>query len=114
MKVDVQEPRPRIYVVAPHGDVDMGSSPEVRKALAPLFRKGTVHVIVDLSHVPYMDSSGIATLIEGFQLSQKGAIRFTLAGMNPSVEAAFDLAHLKDVFEVVPVVEVALGEGGGA
>ncbi|MGQ9653057.1 MAG: STAS domain-containing protein [Thermodesulfobacteriota bacterium] len=109
MKVDVQEPMPRVYVVVPHGDVDMGSSPDVRKALAPLFQKGTVQVIVDLSQVPYMDSSGIATLIEGFQRSQKGAIRFTLAGMNPSVEAAFDLAHLKDVFEVVPGVDVALG-----
>ena len=91
----------------------MSTSPEVRKAMAPLFRKGTSQVIVDLSGVPYMDSSGIATLIEGLQLSQKGSIRFTLAGMTPPVAAAFDLAHLKDVFEVFSEVEGALAGGEG-
>jgi len=111
MKVKVEEPRPRVFVVAPEGDVDMSSSPEVRKAMAPLFRQGTAQVIVDLSAVPYMDSSGIATLIEGLQLSHKESIRFILAGMSPSVEAAFELAHLKDVFEVLPDAQRALEEG---
>jgi anti-sigma B factor antagonist len=112
MKVKVEEPRPHVFVVVPEGDVDMSSSPEVRKAMAPLFHKGTAEVIVDLSEVPYMDSSGIATLIEGLQLSHKGSIRFVLAGMNPSVEAAFELAHLRDVFEILPNAKRALEEGG--
>ena len=113
MKVIVEELRPHVFVVTPDGDVDMSTSPEVRSAMAPLFERGTARVIVDLSKVPYMDSSGIATLIEGLQLSHKGKLRFTLAGMNPSVEAAFDLAHLKDVFELFPDVARALGERDG-
>ena len=40
--------------------------------MAPLFRTGTVQVIVDLTGVPYIDSSGIATFVEGLQLSHKG------------------------------------------
>ncbi len=113
MRVEVKEQRPGVLLVIPEGDVDMSTSPQVREAMAHLFQKGTSQVIVDLSKVPYMDSSGIATLIEGLQRSQKQAIRFTLAGMNPSVEAAFELAHLKDVFEVVQTVEVAVKILGG-
>jgi anti-sigma B factor antagonist len=111
MNVSVEERQAGVFVVTPEGDVDMSSSPEVRKTMAPCFQKGTLGVIVDLSQVPYMDSSGIATLIEGLQLSQRSGVRFSLAGMNPSVEAAFDLAHLKDVFEVFPDVTRALSGG---
>jgi anti-sigma B factor antagonist len=111
VKIDVDEKRPGVYVVALHGDMDMSTSPEVRKAMAPLWRDGTVHVIVDLAGVSYIDSSGIATFVEGLQLSQKGAIRLTLAGMSTGVEAVFELAYLHEVFEVLPRVELALQAG---
>lgn len=114
MKIDVEQIRPGIYWVALEGDVDMSTSPDVRKAMAPIFQKGNTQIIVDLTRVPYMDSSGIATLIEGLQLSQKSGIRFTLAGMTAAVEAAFELAHLKDVFEMSPDVESAIGGGDKA
>ena len=110
MRIEVDEVKPRIYVVMLEGDVDMSTSPEVRNTLVPIFQKNATHVIVDLSSVDYMDSSGIATLIEGFQRSQTEGIRYTLAGMRPAVEAAFDLAHLKDIFEVVSQVDLALEE----
>jgi len=108
VKLSVQEKQPMVYMVAIEGEVDMSSSPELRAHLAPLFRKGTSHVIVELSGVPYIDSSGIATLIEGLQLSRKSSIRFTLAGARPSVEAVFELAYLKGVFEMVPRIEDCL------
>jgi anti-sigma B factor antagonist len=114
VKIDLDEKRAGVYVVALQGDMDMSTSPEVRKTMAPLWRKGTVHVIVDLSGVSYIDSSGIATFVEGLQLSQKGAIRLTLAGMSAGVEAVFELAYLHEVFEVLPRVELALQAGAAA
>lgn len=112
MNVEVAEKRPGVFVLAIEGEVDMSTSPEVRGALLPLFRQDASHVIVDLSEVPYMDSSGIATLVEGLQHARKGNLRFTLAGTRPSVEAVFELAYLKTVFEMVPGVAEALeGEG---
>jgi anti-sigma B factor antagonist len=108
MKINVEEMKRGTYVVTLEGDVDMSTSPGVRKAMAPIFKKGNAQIIVDLSGVPYMDSSGIATLIEGLQLSQKYGIRLILAGMTAPVEAAFELAHLKDVFEMAPHVASAM------
>ncbi|MFZ2447866.1 MAG: STAS domain-containing protein [Syntrophobacteraceae bacterium] len=102
MKIQVTEKKPGIILLVLEGDLDMSTSPQVRNALMPLFRKAPSHVIVDLSGVPYIDSSGIATFVEGLQFSRKGNIRFTLAGATPTVESIFDLAYLKSVFEMAP------------
>jgi anti-sigma B factor antagonist len=106
VNICVQERKPQVYLLAIEGEVDMSTSPELRSKLAPLLTEGTSQVIVDLSGVTYIDSSGIATLIEGLQLSRKHDIRFTLAGLQPSVEAVFELAYLKGFFEMVPRAEV--------
>jgi len=105
VKVDASERKPGIFVVHIEGDVDMSSSPDVRNVLLPIFQKSPSHLIVDLSEVPYIDSSGIATLVEGLQLSRKGGVRLTLAGMSSTVESVFELAYLKEVFEIVAGVE---------
>jgi len=102
LKIQVTEKKPGIILLVLEGDLDMSTSPQVRNALLPLFRKMPSHVIVDLSGVPYIDSSGIATFVEGLQFSRKGNIRFTLAGATPTVESIFDLAYLKSVFEMTP------------
>lgn len=102
MKIKVTERIPGAYIVALEGDLDMSTSPQVRNTLLPLFRKGVSRIVVDLSGVPYIDSSGIATFVEALQLSRKGTVRFTLAGAGPTVESIFELAYLKDVFEMAP------------
>jgi len=112
VKIGVAERHAGVFVVTLEGEVDMSTSPEVRKALLPLFHDKAAHVVVDLKGVPYIDSSGIATLVEGLQLSKRGGARFTLAGAGRTVEAVFDLAYLKSVFEMVPDVEgLFRGEG---
>lgn len=109
MKIALVERNPGVFVISPHGDVDMSTSPELRNQLIPLFEKHPSHLVVDLSGVPYIDSSGIATLVEALQLSRKGSTRLTLAGANRTVESVFELAYLKQVFEMVPGVEELFG-----
>ena len=111
MKIELQEKRPGVFVIVLAGEMDMSTSPDVRTTMAPLFRSGTARVIVDLAGVTYIDSSGIATFVEGLQLSQKTAAHLTLAGMNAAVEAVFELAYLREVFHIVPTVEAVLSEG---
>ena len=49
------------------GDIDMSSSTKMRDVLTPLFQNDNKVIVVDLSGVSYIDSSGIATLVEGLQ-----------------------------------------------
>jgi anti-sigma B factor antagonist len=108
MRIRTEEIVPRIHVVAPEGDVDMSTSPLLRERLSALLKGESRGVIVDLSQVSYMDSSGIATLVEGLQLSQRNGIKFALVGLNSAVRAAFEVAHLMEVFQVADDISTCL------
>ncbi len=82
------------------GDIDMSSSPLVRTQLTDLFKKNQKAIIVDLSKVAYVDSSGIATLVEGLQWSHANNTKFRLVCLTPMVKDVFEIARLLTVFEV--------------
>ena len=92
------------------GDIDMSSSTKVRDALAPLFQNNNKVIVVDLSGVSYIDSSGIATLVEGLQWSHNSKNKFRLAALTPGVKDVFEIARLLSVFEVFDTKEQALAE----
>jgi anti-sigma B factor antagonist len=93
------------FVLKLTGHVDYGVSPHVRKAVANLCEKDTRRIIVDFTMVDFIDSSGIATLLERQHQSRKRGVRFILVGIKPRVRAAFDLANLRNVFEIVSGLE---------
>ncbi len=94
-------------VVSIKGDVDLYSSPSVRKAIIALTEKKTPVIMVDLSGVSYMDSSGVATLVEGLQQTGKYKGRFKLFGLGMAVREVFELSRLDKVFETYPNEEAA-------
>ena len=85
----------------------MNSSPDVREVLTEYFDRSTKAIIVDLSEVPYIDSSGIATLVEGLQWSHSTEKKFRLVGLTPTVKDIFEIARLLQVFEVFNTLEEA-------
>ncbi|MFQ5458130.1 MAG: STAS domain-containing protein [Myxococcota bacterium] len=97
-----------LAVLAVQGEVDMHSSPRVREAQSKALAESAKGVVIDLSGVGYMDSSGIATLIEGLQRAKRDGRNFRLAGLTAAVRDVFDLARLADVFEIFPTRDEAL------
>ena len=96
-----------VAVVALEGDVDLQSSPAVRQQLLACFEKHT-RVVVDLSGVTYIDSSGVASLVEAFQLARKKSGTFALAHVSPAVMRVLSLARLDRVFTIHPDIEAAV------
>jgi len=91
------------------GRIDLSSSPNVRKALLlELREKHTPRVIMNLTGVNYIDSSGVASLVEGLKLARELNSRFILFGLNPLVREVLQLTHLLTVFEVFDSEEQAL------
>jgi anti-sigma B factor antagonist len=90
------------------GEIDLHVSPSVAESLGLLIAKKTKHVIVDFTRVTYVDSSGLAALIEGMQKVQQYGGRFGLAGVREDVKHIFDIARLDQVFEIYPNVDAAL------
>jgi anti-sigma B factor antagonist len=85
--------------IAVRGEVDLYTSPELRTAIikAVPVAEG---VEVDLSGVEYMDSSGVATLVEGFKSARENSKAFVLLRPSPSVIKVLELARLDAVFEI--------------
>lgn len=97
-------------VVSFRGDVDLESSPVAREVLLSSVRTGR-DLVVDLSSVAYIDSSGIASLVEAFQEARKRGSRFHVAAVSPNALRVFELARLDRVFTLCATVEEALTHG---
>lgn len=82
------------------GLVDIRTSPALRQKLHPLFTPDNKHIQMDLSGVTFMDSSGLATLVEGLQWSRLHSGRFVLAGLTEPVRDVFVMSKLDTVFEI--------------
>ena len=81
------------------GDVDLSCSPDARKAILASLSQGQ-HTLVDLSGVSYIDSSGVASLVEGFQSARKKTLRFGLIGVSEAAMSVLELARLDKVFPI--------------
>jgi anti-sigma B factor antagonist len=104
MNVEILQERNEVgFLLKLKGDVDMNTSPDVRSAIAEVFKQNTSGMkalLIDLSQVRYMDSSGIATLVEGMQSCLKTGARLRLFELSPPVRDVFELARLSSVFEI--------------
>jgi anti-sigma B factor antagonist len=97
------------------GDITLYNSPEVRKMLLSLLREKKIkRVIVNLERVKYIDSAGVASLVEGLKISRELKSEFALFGLSPMTREVLELTRLIKVFEVYNTEEEALGAGSGA
>jgi anti-sigma B factor antagonist len=87
------------------GEVDLSWSQQVRDAILAALSRGDVGV--ELSRVTYIDSSGIAALVEGFQGARGKGRRFGLIAASRQVLAVLQLARLDKVFPLFADIETA-------
>lgn len=85
--------------IAVRGEIDLYSSPKLREAVTKA-TGGCRTLGIDLSEVAYMDSSGVATLVEGLRACKKHDARFVLLKPSPNVLKVLQLARLDAVFEI--------------
>src|SRR2546429_949630 len=90
------------------GEIDLHVSPRVAKSLAEMIERKPQRLVVDLSRVSYIDSSGLAVLIEGMQNVEEYGGKFILAGLQENVRPIFEIARLDQVFIIFPHVDAAL------
>ena len=102
---------PSAVVVAFEGDVDLESSRRAREVLLECVGRKRA-VLVDLSQVTYIDSSGVAALVESFQSARKGGTTFALAAVSEATMRVLQLARLDKVFTIFASVEDGLAEAG--
>jgi anti-sigma B factor antagonist len=91
------------------GDIDLAHSSEVRRIVLIEFReKRTPRVILNLHEVNYIDSSGVASLVEGLKASRDVGSRLILYGLSPIAHEVLQLSKLLTIFEIYDTEERAL------
>ena len=88
------------------GEVDLSWSQQVRRAILDALGAHP-RVGVELSEVSYIDSSGIAALVEGLQSAKSKGKKFDLVSVSKSVMAVLELARLDRVFAIFPDLDAA-------
>ena len=86
-------------VVHLYGDVDLENSPRAREILLESVARKR-DVFVDLSNVNYIDSSGVASLIEAFQEAKRNQVEFALVSVGGAAMRVLELARLDQVFTI--------------
>lgn len=94
-------------VIALAGDIDLENAGEVRKALLNSLKQKK-DLLIDLSAVSYIDSSGIASLVEGLQIARKQKNELSLVSVSPRALRVLELARLDKVFAIHADVAAAL------
>jgi anti-sigma B factor antagonist len=94
-------------VVALSGEIDMEEAPKVRRALLDSMKQKR-DILVDLAQVTYIDSSGIASLIEGLQAARKQKNDLALVSVSQRARRVLELARLDKVFTIHADLATAL------
>ncbi len=102
------ESRGSAVIVRPMGDIDLTASPLLRQELKRVQVGRPGRLVVDLAGVGYMDSSGVATLVEAMQIARKNSTRMVLCSMQDRVRSIFEIARLDSVFLIAPSSEEAM------
>lgn len=107
--MDVEhEDHGRAVLLVVDGQVNLHTSPELRRHLRTAIEQRRSPVVADLSGVSFIDSSGLATLIEALKGASRYGGRLRLVGLVPSVKNLFQLSNLTSIFDIRDSREEAL------
>jgi len=95
-------PQSQTGILALEGEIDLHRSPQVKESLEPLINQKLPRILVDFSRVTYVDSSGLATMIETLQRIQSYGGKFAMFGLRDSVRSIFEIARLDQIFSIFP------------
>ena len=95
-------------VIALSGDIDMYSSPDLRRELMTLIKKKANFLFIDFTSVSYIDSSGIATFVEGLKYMKSYGGRLRLFCLPDRIVEIFRFSKLDRVFEIYGSIDDAI------
>jgi anti-sigma B factor antagonist len=89
-------------VVLPRGEVDVATAPVVLRATRSLLALSVERIVVDLRHVPFMDSSGLHALITSLREAASHGTEFVLTSVPPQPRAVMEITGLANAFGLLP------------
>jgi len=95
-------------VIEVEGDIDLHRSPRFQKGILSVLNDKPGKVVLDLSGVPYMDSSGVASMVKLLSRTRERGIGLKLANTSTKVKSILEITSLDTVFELTDSLDDAL------
>lgn len=95
-------------VVEVAGDIDLHRSAALQQGLLGLLDDKPCKIVVDLAAVPYMDSSGVASLVKLLSRTRKLGVTLVLFSPSVKVRSILEITRLDSVFTITDNKEEAM------
>ena len=102
-----EESESEVLVIKLSGEIDLQHSPKLRQLLQSKVCSKAPVLLLDFTDVKYIDSSGLATLVEYYKSARSYSGRMAVAGLSNRVRSIFDLVRLGEVFGVFATLDEA-------
>jgi len=99
MQIDIKETN-GVAVCNIKNDVDINSSPDVKKYFEQLTREKKEKILISFGAVNYVDSSGLATLVEVLKMMRSYGGKLKLSGLSDKVRGLFEITKLDKLFDI--------------
>jgi len=99
----------RIAVVSPAGEVDLHTAPEIKQRIGELSDQGYNQIVVDLSRIDYLDSTGLGVLVGALKRLREKDGELRLVHPTSRVMRVLEITRLVNVFQIFDSEEEALG-----
>jgi anti-sigma B factor antagonist len=100
MQINVKE-KDGIVVFCVEGDIDINTSPTVKKSFDKVLKDKKPKVVISLKEVSYVDSSGLATLVEILKNLRSYGGKLKLTNLSSKVKGLFEITKLNKLFDIM-------------
>ncbi|MFC1548906.1 STAS domain-containing protein [Candidatus Omnitrophota bacterium] len=97
-----------VSVFRVEGDIDINTSPDIKKSFDKAISEKKDKIVINLEGVGYVDSSGLATLVEILKNMRAYGGKLKLANLSPKVKGLFEITKLDKLFDIVSGEEEAV------
>jgi anti-sigma B factor antagonist len=95
-------------IVSVDGEIHVSTAPEFSGALSATVESGRTRLVLDLSGVTFIDSTGLSVLLNALRRVTRAGGRMALVCSNPTVLRLFEITRLDSTFDLHTDVEPAL------
>ena len=107
-ELDEEQRDPDTRVISVAGEIHVTTAPEFSQRLNDAISAGTRGVVIDMSGVEFIDSTGLSVLLNGLRRVTRSDGRLALVVTNPTVLRLFEITKLDSTFDIQPTREAAI------
>ncbi len=108
MQLKINEKEETVIITVEEERMDAHNSGNLKERMLQLFDEGKCQLVIDLTAVRFIDSSGLGALVSGFKNASARDGSLKLCCLQPQVRSMFELTRLHRVFEIFTTLEEAL------